>query len=255
MKSVFIFASILLLKVRADTALVDAVRNNNFPKPAAGSKPLKKAASKKEVSWSNKTTEVRVVKGSSGAATKGAGMVSSSSGWGGSHATAQGSEGSITNAKFSANRDVTQQAWGKEKDGKKTSTWIDNFGKKESTKGNSKAAHEGEGKSTASSTHNSSSGSAIGTRGSAANSDFKKASDDWRDTFVDNRDGKNKQKSFVQKFANKQIGSTNAKAIGYGDSSANAKTTIKKAANSAEGQAGAQSSTAAKYQGDNWHAA
>ena len=93
------------------------------------------------------------------------------------------------------------------------------------------------------------------TRGSAANSDFKKASDDWRDTFVDNRDGKNKQKSFVQKFANKQIGSTNAKAIGYGDSSANAKTTIKKAANSAEGQAGAQSSTAAKYQGDNWHAA
>ena len=221
------------------------------PKPAAFpvlKNPVRAA------SWGEKSAEVRVVSGSSKAATKGAGVVQAKSGWSGSQADAEGSEGSITNAQHKANQNAFKDSWGKENSAKSKKAWGDKFVINKQTASKSKSAHQGSGSSSAASTMKKASGFAQGSEGSAVDNEYAKNENNWRSTFGKQNIGNNKSLSFGQTFAVKAIGKNTAKAIGYGESTAGAKSSGEKAEFSADGKSGVQGSTTSGVNSDSWNA-
>ncbi len=236
----------MLKRVILSFALLSSIVNAN----KLNTKPAKKAAISS--AWVNQNAEKKIVAGKGAAAAKGSGVVEASSGWSGSSSRAEGSEGSITNSDFKANQDAWGKSWATQKNGKAKEAWKNDFGLKQNVAAASKSAHQGTGGSSTSSGMKGASGTAQGSQGSAVDNSFKKNYDAWGDSWGSKSAGK-KSLSFKQTFADKQQGASTARAIGYGASTASGKAAINKSMIEAEGQAGAQGSTASKFAGDSWN--
>lgn len=193
------------------------------------------------------------VLGHGSAATKGRGQIRSVSGWNNAITEAEGSEGSLVNSSHKSNEDSWMAAWSSRRgaDGKQKS-WAHNFANRIRSSGKSVSAHLGEGSSLAAVKRRQATSYAKGSKGAAVNNNYRRNDDNWSDSWGRAKKDK-KGSSFKQTFVVNNLGSSEARGIGHGDSIARGKATVSQSQVEAEGQLGAQGSNRNSYQADEWN--
>lgn len=202
--------------------------------------------------WVNKFSTKANVAGFSASASKGAGQIKSFSGWGGSSANAEGSEGSITSSDFNKDENSWSTSWGAINRAKNKSAWKNDFSIRHKIASNAKSAHSGAGASNAVARGNYSKGTAQGSAGAATENNFLKNTNDWAKNW--GKKMKNgKYSAFKQSWADRSKGDSSSIAIGHGTATVGGKAKISGANVQGEGTLGAQGSTHNNLNTKNWN--